>query len=183
MISEKRKNICVFCGSRRGNDISYSVLAQRVGKELARRDIGLVYGGGNIGLMGDISNEVLKYNGCVTGVIPDFMIKKELANTDITKLIIVETMHERKAAMAELSNGFIILPGGIGTMDEFFEIWTWTQLGLINHPIGILNYKNYFEPLKSLSEKFIAEEFLSKENFKLLTWSEDINSLLDEMGF
>lgn len=180
---EHQKNICVFCGSKRGKDISYSVMAQKVGKELARRDIGLVYGGGNIGLMGDISNEVMKYNGRVTGVIPDFMIKKELANTDITKLIVVETMHERKAAMAELSNGFIILPGGIGTMDEFFEIWTWTQLELIHNPIGILNYNNYYDSLLEFINKLISEGFLTNGTLEHLKWDTEINFLLDKMGF
>ncbi|KAA0208268.1 MAG: TIGR00730 family Rossman fold protein [Ignavibacteriaceae bacterium] len=183
MNKTKNKNLCVFCGSKNGRDISYSVFSQKVGKELAKRNIGLVYGGGNIGLMGDISNEVLKYNGKVTGVIPEFMRDKELANNGITELIVVNTMHDRKFKMTELSDGFIVLPGGIGTMDEFFEIWTWTQLGLISKPIGIMNYKGFYDPLKEFIDKLNSEGFLSERTLELVSWGDKIEILLDEMGF
>jgi Predicted Rossmann fold nucleotide-binding protein len=133
--------------------------------------------------MGDISNEVLKYNGKVTGVIPEFMRDKELANNGITELIVVNTMHDRKFKMTELSDGFIVLPGGIGTMDEFFEIWTWTQLGLISKPIGIMNYKGFYDPLKEFIDKLNSEGFLSERTLELVSWGDKIEILLDEMGF
>ncbi len=141
------KNICVFCGSGSGKDPSHLVSAQMLGKIIARQDLTLVYGGGNIGIMGEIANTVLQYNGKVIGVIPQDLVAREAALNDVTELIIVKSMHERKAMMSQLSDGFIAMSGGIGTFEEFFEVWAWAQLGIHEKPIGLFNIKKYYTKL------------------------------------
>ena len=157
------KRICVFCGSSAGSRPEYSRAAVELGEERVRSDIALVYGGGRVGLMGKIAQTVLKNGGEVTGVIPKALAEREVAYTNLTDLRVVNSMHERKALMAELSEGFIALPGGLGTIEELFEVLTWGQLGIHNKPCGLLNIEGYFNKLiefvdHSVREKFIAEE-------------------------
>ncbi len=139
---------------------AYKLAAQAMGEALVRRGFGLVYGGGNIGLMGTIADAVLAARGQVIGVIPEFLVTKEIAHTGLTKLHIVDSMHERKALMAELSDAFIALPGGYGTLEEFCEILTWAQLGLHQKPFGLLNVEAYYNPLLQLFDQAVTEKFL-----------------------
>src|SRR6516164_2274986 len=141
------KRICVFCGSSVGDRPIYLQAALELGRAIAERRLGLVYGGGHIGLMGVLADAVLSGGGEVIGVIPQALVDRELAHTGVTELRVVETMHQRKALMADLSDGFLALPGGFGTGDELFEILTWAQLGLHAKPIGVLNVGGYFDPL------------------------------------
>ncbi|CAN5448621.1 TIGR00730 family Rossman fold protein [soil metagenome] len=176
------KSICIFCGSAIGNDPEIVKIAEETGKFFADNNIRLVYGGGNVGLMGVVSNTVMKAGGETTGVIPKFMMNKEIANFNITELIEVTSMHERKAKMADLSDGFIVLPGGIGTMDEFFEIWTWKQLKLHSKPIGIFNYKGFYDPLLKFIKDMIANGFLNQEKFDEICVSDSISELISKMN-
>ena len=141
------KRICVFTGSRHGSNPQYAEAAQQLGRELVRRNYSLVYGGGNVGLMKVIAEAVLDLGGHVTGVIPDSLVNKEVAHRGLSELRIVQSMHERKAMMAELSDGFIAMPGGIGTMEEFFEVLSWAQLGIHRKPCGLLNTGGYYDRL------------------------------------
>lgn len=142
--------ICVYCGSNSGALPACTDAAARVGQTLARRGIDLIYGGGKVGLMGTLADAALHAGGRVIGIIPRDLAEKEMAHADLTDLHVVESMHARKALMAELADGFIVLPGGAGTMDEFFEIWTWGRLGLHAKPFGLLNVAGYFDPPHSL---------------------------------
>lgn len=171
------KNICVFCGSRKGTDPIFSEKATEVGQYLAQNDYRLVYGAGNVGLMGVITDAVLANGGEAIGIIPEFLEKWEVAHDNLTELIITQTMHERKAIMAERSDAVIALPGGYGTLDELFEILTWRQLKLHEKPIGLLNVKGYFNPLIQMIDQMQAEGFLSEENRQFLLVSDDINDL------
>src|ERR1051326_3032274 len=141
------RRICVFCGSNPGNAPAYRESARQLGKTLVERGYGLVYGGGNVGIMGEIANSVLAEGGEVIGVIPQVLFRKEVAHMGLADLRVVESMHQRKALMAELSDAFIALPGGAGTMEEFFEVWTWAQLGIHGKPCGLLNIANYYQHL------------------------------------
>jgi len=161
-------NVCVFCGSGTGKNPVYQQAARSLGKALAESNCTLVYGGGNIGLMGIIADEVLSRKGNVIGVIPDFLMEKELGHQGINKLEVVKSMHERKKRMADLSDAFIALPGGWGTLDELAEILTWKQLGLITQPVGLLNIHSYFNPLLTQMETMVAEGFLQKEHLENL---------------
>jgi hypothetical protein len=152
--------VCVFCGSSHGSRPAYSEAALRLGRALVRSGFGLVYGGGRVGLMGIVADAVLEAGGRVIGVIPDPLVSKEVAHDGLTELIVVPGMHERKALMARRASGFITLPGGIGTYEEFFEIATWRALGLHRKPIGILNVDGYFDPLLALLEHAVTEGFL-----------------------
>jgi len=175
------KNICVFCGSNPGKNPHHLTAAQNLGKNLAKENITLIYGGGNIGIMGELANSVLKYNGKVIGVIPEDLVAREVAMFDITELIIVKSMHERKAKMSELSDGFIALSGGIGTLEEFFEVWTWAQLGIHNKPIGILNVDNYYDKLMDFIKVSIDENFVKKEYLDMIIVEKESGSLIDKM--
>ncbi|GCC51120.1 TIGR00730 family Rossman fold protein [Chryseotalea sanaruensis] len=157
-------NICVFCGSAAGNNPLYASLATEFGKLLAEGGHSLVYGGGNIGLMGVIADIVLENHGKVIGVIPSFLAQREVAHQQLTQLEIVGTMHERKMRMAELANAFVVLPGGWGTLDEMAEILTWKQLGLVNQNLFILNSNNFFDPLLDQMRFMVKEGFLRQEN-------------------
>ena len=143
------KSLCVFCGSSAGRDEAYVETARQLGRLLAERGITLVYGGGAIGLMGACAEACLAAGGKVVGIIPEHLMRMEVGSLDLTELHVVKTMHERKAMMAELSDGFIVLPGGVGTMEEFFEVWTWGQLGIHRKPFGVLNVKGYYDALFS----------------------------------
>jgi uncharacterized protein (TIGR00730 family) len=174
------KRISVFCGSSAGNDPAYAGAAKLVGQALVRRGLGLVFGGGRVGLMGVVADAVLANGGEVIGVIPKQLATKELAHGGLSDLRVVESMHERKALMAELCDGFVALPGGFGTMEEFFEVLTWAQLGLHQKPCGVLNVKGYFDPLLALAEHAISAGFVSAEHRNLLLQDADIGALLDQ---
>jgi len=171
--------ICIFCGSSTGVRSEYADAAKAMGQALLRRRIGLVYGGGCVGLMGTVADAVMGGGGEVIGVIPEALVTRELAHGDITQLIIVHSMHDRKAKMAELADAFIALPGGYGTFEEFCEILTWAQLGLHRKPCGILNVNNYYEPLLRLFDNAVAEGFLRPGNRRLVIEETDPSRLLD----
>jgi len=176
------KRLCVFCGSSHGANPAYADAARNLGGELARRGIGLVYGGGNVGLMGVIADGVLAAGGEVIGVIPEALMAKELGHKGIQDLRVVKTMHERKAMMAELSDGFIALPGGIGTFEEFFEIVTWAQLGFHSKPCALLNVNGFYDPLLHLLDHAIAERFVKPKQRDLVLVESDYSNLLDRMA-
>jgi uncharacterized protein (TIGR00730 family) len=155
----KIDSVCVFCGSKFGNDPTWARAADRLGVLLAEAGIRLVYGGGRIGLMGVVAQSVMRAGGRVSGVIPDFMIKLEVADTGITDLVVVDSMHERKRRMFELADGFVILPGGLGTLDETFEIVTWKQLRQHSKPIVVLNVNGYWSPFADLVRAIVAGGF------------------------
>lgn len=182
---EPRKNeinsIAVFCASSDGLDAKIYQQAYKVGVFLAKRKIELVYGGSKLGLMGQVAKGVLDNNGKVTGVIPDFLKTKEVAHTGLTNLITTQDMHERKLKMHDLSEGFIALPGGFGTLEELFEILTWGQLGLHRKPVGILNSEGYFDDLLELLEKMVEKGLLKEENLGLVLVSSNINDLFEKM--
>jgi hypothetical protein len=171
--------ICVFTGSRHGARSEYAEAAKRLGCELVARNYGLVYGGGNVGLMTVIADTVLELNGHVTGVIPDSLVSKEVAHGGLSELKIVNSMHERKALMAELSDGFIAMPGGIGTMEEFFEVLSWAQLGIHEKPCGLLNVCGYYDPLIQFLDHAVGEDFIKPKHRALLVVESEPAKLLD----
>src|SRR5882762_9994104 len=162
------RRICVFCGSSPGSRPEYRAAAAEMAAELARRKIGLVYGGGNVGLMGVIADAVLGAGGDVQGVIPEHLMAREVGHKGLTKLHVVRSMHERKALMADLSDAFVALPGGFGTLEEFCEVVTWTQLGLHAKPCGILNVLGFYSPLLRMFDHAVEERFLKPENRALV---------------
>jgi hypothetical protein len=174
-------NICVFCGSSTGGDPVYAKAAKELGQLIAKSG-SLVYGGGNIGLMGILADEVLAHKGKVIGVIPDFLMKREVGHTGITHLEIVATMHERKKRMAEIADVFLALPGGWGTLDELAEILTWKQLGLINQPIGLLNIDSFFNSLIEQMNTMVSKGFLNAANFSSIRISDSPQKLLTLLG-
>jgi uncharacterized protein (TIGR00730 family) len=175
------KRISVFCGSSSGNLPLFKEEARRLGQELATRNIEVVYGGGNVGLMGALADGVLEAGGKVIGVLPYFLKAKELGHNRLTEMIYVDTMHERKAKMNELCDGIIALPGGFGTMEELFEMLTWAQLSLHCKPVALLNTDNYYTALLSLIETMIEKGFLKEDYRNMLIVNENINNMLDEM--
>lgn len=182
---ENRKNeinsIAVFCASSDGLDTKIYQQAYEVGVFLANRKIELVFGGSKLGLMGQVAKGALDNNGKVTGVIPDFLKTKEVVHTGLTNLITTQDMHGRKLKMHDLSEGFIALPGGFGTLEELFEILTWGQLGLHRKPVGILNSEGYFDDLLELMQKMVAKGLLKEDNMELVLVSSNINDLFDKM--
>jgi uncharacterized protein (TIGR00730 family) len=172
------KRVCVFCGSSMGTKPIYAEAAAALGRMLAERGIGLVYGGGNIGLMGMVANAALEGGAEVIGVIPKALMKFEIGNLDLTALHMVGSMHERKALMAELSDGFIALPGGIGTMEELFEVWTWGQLGLHPKPLGFLNVAGYYDHLQTFLDHMVGEGFLKGRHRTMVAVEENPAALL-----
>ena len=162
------QRICVFCGSSQGSRPEYGAAAEEMAAELVRRKIGLVYGGGNVGLMGSIADAVLRAGGEAQGVIPEHLMAREVGHKGLTKLHVVRSMHERKALMADLSDAFVALPGGFGTLEEFCEVVTWTQLGLHAKPCGILNVLGYYSPLLRMFDHAVEERFLKPENRALV---------------
>jgi hypothetical protein len=171
--------ICVFTGSRHGARSEYAEAAKRLGRELVARNYGLVYGGGNVGLMTVIADAVLELNGHVTGVIPDSLVSKEVAHEGLSDLRVVNSMHERKALMAELSDGFIAMPGGIGTLEEFFEVLSWAQLGIHEKPCGLLNVCGYYDPLIQFIDHAVSEDFIKPKHRALLVVESESLKLLD----
>ena len=173
------KRVCVFLGSSAGLRPEYAEAARQLGRELARRNLGLVYGGANLGLMKILADTVLAEGGKVIGVIPQRLVEKEIAHQGLTELRVVGSMHERKAMMADLADGFIALPGGLGTFEEFFEVWTWGQLGLHAKPCGLLNVCGYFRHLIEFLDHAVDERFLREENRNLLLWATEPAKLFE----
>jgi uncharacterized protein (TIGR00730 family) len=171
--------ICVFCGSRSGNNDLYAQAARQTGRTLAERQIDLVYGGGRVGLMGEVADAALSAGGTVIGVMPRALVAREIQHTRLTQLHTVETMHERKAKMAELSDGFIALPGGAGTLEEIFEQWTWAQLGIHRKPCGFLNTNGYFDPLRKMIDQMAAEGFLLQKHAAMLLFGNDPAAMVE----
>ena len=171
-------SICVYCGSSTGQQSQYANAARAFGALLARRRIRLVFGGGSVGLMGVIADAVLDAGGQATGVIPHSMREAELAHEGLSELIVVDSMHERKQRMVELADAFIALPGGIGTMDELFETWTWLQLGIHAKPVGLLNVGGYYDPLVTFLQQMAGHGFLRKEHLESLLIDNDPERLL-----
>lgn len=176
------RRLCVFCGSSGGANADYAAAARDLGAALAERRIELVYGGGNIGLMGVLADAVLERGGAVTGVIPESLRARELAHGGLSRLHVVDSMHARKAMMADLSDGFVALPGGLGTLEELLEIATWAQLDLHERPIGLANVAGYFNPLLSMLDRAVAERFLRPEHRELLLVAEDPRILVERMA-
>ena len=174
--------ICVFSGSNTGKRQEYQQAARDLGQELIARDLGLVYGGASVGLMGVIADTVLAGGGEVIGVIPRALFRREVAHKNLTTLHEVGSMHERKALMADLSDGFIALPGGFGTFDELFEITTWAQLGLHTKPIGLLNVAGYFTPLLTMVDHAVTEGFIPPDHAHILLKSASPGDLLDSFA-
>lgn len=174
-------SICVFCGSSTGFSPKYSEVATQLGKELSERNIGLVYGAGNVGLMGVIADAALDHDGRVLGVIPTFLKEREVCHTGLTELVVTESMHQRKQIMAERSDAIVVMPGGFGTLDEFFEILTWKQLRLHQMPIGILNMEGYFDRLLNMVEHMVKEGFVRESNLDLFVVDDNVVGLLDKM--
>jgi uncharacterized protein (TIGR00730 family) len=167
------RRVCVFCGSRAGGPVIYTESARHLGELLARRGLGLVYGGGHVGLMGVLADATLQAGGEVIGVISQALVDAELAHRSLTRLHIVETMHQRKALMADLADAFIALPGGFGTADELFEILTWSQLGLHRKPVGLVNVAGFFDPLLAWLDRAVHEGFLRPKHRQLLLSAEN----------
>ncbi|QKG55664.1 TIGR00730 family Rossman fold protein [Hymenobacter sp. BRD128] len=175
------KSVAVYCGSSSGNQEVYTQQAQEMGRELARRGLTLVYGGGCVGLMGAIADAVLAEGGKVIGVIPGFLADKELAHRGCTELHVVETMHQRKLLMADLADGFVAMPGGFGTLEELFEVLTWGQLGLHGKPVGLLNTQGFYNALLALLDHMSGEAFLRKENRGQMLQNASPAALLDAL--
>ena len=175
------KSLCVFCGSSPGADPGYARAAIATGREIAGRGLTLVYGGAKVGLMGLVADAALEAGGEVIGVLPEALGRKEIAHTGLTRLEIVGSMHERKARMAELSDGFIALPGGAGTLEEIFEIWTWGQLGFHGKPAGFLNIAGYYDGLAGFLDHAVAQAFVKPVHRQMLTFADHPDALIDAL--
>ncbi len=174
------KSLAVFCGSRTGASDIYIEEAIKFGKELAQRKITLIYGGSSVGIMGAVADSIIEAGGNVIGVMPKFLDQKERSHKKLSELIIVESMHERKSKMSDLADGFIALPGGPGTLEEFFEIFTWAQLGLHQKPLGILNINHYYDPLIALFNHMTNEMFMEEKHRLMTLVDADAKGLLDQ---
>ncbi len=174
-------SLCVYCGSKPGTDPAFAQAAVEVGTWIGRHGGQLVYGGGRNGLMGIVADATLAAGGTVIGVIPRALVEKEWAHTGCTELHIVETMNERKQMMAQKADAFVALPGGIGTFEEFFEAWTWQQLGYHNKPIGLLNTQQYYEPMLNFLDSVVQKEFMGKWQMDLIQTSSDLATLLPNL--
>lgn len=173
------KSVCVFCGSSSGANPAYAAAARELGRELAARRLALVYGGGRVGLMGAVASAALAAGGSVVGVIPHALALREVAQEDCTELVVVDTMHERKALMADRADAFAALPGGYGTCDELFEIITWSQLGIHRKPVAMLNVNGFFTPLLLWLDHVVAEGLLKPKHRELLLVADAVPQLLD----
>ena len=173
------RRLAVFCGSSPGARPEYTQAASAFGELLSERGIGVVYGGSNVGLMAALANEVLDTDGEIIGVIPRMLVAREVAHTELGDLRVVGSMHERKAMIAELSDGFVALPGGIGTLEEFFEVWTWAQLGVHEKPCGLLNVAGYFDGLLSFLDRAVEERFVREVHRSMVIVEDDPRALLD----
>jgi uncharacterized protein (TIGR00730 family) len=176
------KSICVFAGSNSGARAEYAAAARELGRVLAQRKLGLVYGGARVGLMGALADEALSGGARVIGVMPEALMAKEIAHPGLSELRVVKSMHERKAMMADLSDGFVALPGGWGTLEEFFEVLTWGQLGFHRKACGLLNIHGYFDGLLSFAEHCVEEGFVKREHRSMISVSNSPNELLDDLA-
>jgi hypothetical protein len=176
------QRLCVFCGSSTGNRPAYPAAAEALGDILVQRGIELVYGGGNIGLMGILADRVLQRGGRVIGIIPESLMAREVGHRGLTELHVVGSMHQRKSLMSDLADGFLALPGGFGTIEEFCEVVTWSQLGIQSKPCGLLNVENYFDPLLELFDHAVREEFVREDNRRLVLDDSNPTRLLEKMA-
>jgi uncharacterized protein (TIGR00730 family) len=176
------RSLCVFCGSSPGANPTYRAAAEQLGTVLAETGVRVVYGGGHVGLMGTVADAALAAGGSVVGVIPQHMVDREVAHRGLTELRVVRSMHERKAVMAELSDGFVALPGGLGTLEELFEVWTWGQLGLHRKPYALLDVAGFFQPLLAFLDHQVAERFVRPEHRAMLVVESDPARLLQRLG-
>jgi uncharacterized protein (TIGR00730 family) len=181
MSKKSLQSLCVYCGSSAGHDPIYAEAASQLAHSLVNNQIALIYGGGHVGLMGKIADAVLALGGHVTGVIPKALMESEVGHHHLTELIIVDDMHARKAKMAELSDGFIAMPGGIGTLEELFEALTWAQLGFHEKPIGLLNTADFFNGLIDFLQHQVKQGFLRAEHAELLLLDTDANQLITKL--
>jgi uncharacterized protein (TIGR00730 family) len=172
-------NICVFAGSNFGNRIEYRIATESLGKVLADKEIGLVYGGASVGLMGALADAVLSHGGSAIGVMPQSIANVKIAHNGLTELRVVSSMHERKAQMADLSDGFVVLPGGIGSLEESFEVWTWSQLGIHSKPIGLLNVDGFYDGLEMFLDHLVVEGFVKPVHRQILLSDSDPVRLID----
>ncbi|GAA3980303.1 TIGR00730 family Rossman fold protein [Pedobacter ginsengiterrae] len=177
----KLRAVCVYCGSNFNGDVTLRKAIKQLAETLVKQEIRLVYGGGSVGVMGVLANDILELGGLVTGVIPQFLMDKEVGHKGVTEMIVTENMHQRKQKMADLSDGFVILPGGFGTLEEFFEVLTWLQLGLHNKPIGVLNVNGFYDPLFAQMEMMVQSKFLKPANRDLVFNESDAEALIDKM--
>ncbi len=176
------RSVCIYCGASFNGEPALKSLVEQLIQELVSKDISVVYGGGNVGLMGLVADNVIQRNGIIKGVIPQFLLEKEVGHTGLTELIITENMHQRKQKMADLSDGFLILPGGFGTLEELFEVLTWLQLGLHGKPIGVLNFEGFYDPLFAQLDRMVKDGFLKSKNKTLLINESDPIALIDKMN-
>lgn len=173
-----KSSVAIFCGSSSGDDPVYAEAARRMAAAMVERDLRLVYGAGSVGLMGIVADEVLRLGGEVLGVIPQFLMDMEVGHTGLTELIITESMHERKLAMAQASDAFIAMPGGIGTLEEIVEVFTWTQLGIHQKQCGLYNVNGYWDHLRDLLQHMVKERFLKEKHAGMMQLGEDAGALL-----
>jgi uncharacterized protein (TIGR00730 family) len=178
---QTRFSVCVYCGSRSGTDVAYERAAQSVGREIGRRGWQLVYGGGHVGLMGAVADAVMAHGGRTVGVIPQRLMDREVGHRGLSEQHVVETMHQRKQMMAERSDAFLALPGGIGTLEELFEVWTWRQIGYHDQPIGLLNVAGYYDGLLAFMQHTVDAGFLSSTQQKALEVGSDPVELLERL--
>ncbi len=176
------KKICVFCGANAGRDPIYAEAAAALGAHMAGAGIGIVTGGGRVGLMGVVADAALAAGGEVVGVIPQALLAREMGHTGLTRLEVVSTMHERKARMAELSDAFVALPGGIGTLEELFEVWTWAQLGVHEKPCGLFNAAGYYDPLLAFLDHSAAEGFVREASLRMLVVESDPVRMVERLS-
>jgi uncharacterized protein (TIGR00730 family) len=175
------RRVCVFCGASSGRAAAYAAAARAFGAAAAARGLGVVYGGGRVGLMGEVADAALAAGGAVAGVIPQELVARELAHAGLTELHVVRSLHERKALMAELADGFVALPGGFGTLDELMEQLTWSQLGLHAKPVGLLDVAGYWRPLIALARHATEEGFVREADLAAIAVAEDPDALLDRL--
>ncbi len=175
-------SVCVYCGSRQGSDPAYAQAAREVGAAIGRRGWELVYGGGKVGLMGVVADAVLEHGGRVVGVIPRILMEREVGHRGLHELHVVETMHQRKQMMAERAGAFLALPGGIGTMEELFEVWTWRQIGYHDQPVGLLNVSGYYDALLSFLQRSVDSGFLAAAQMQALDVDHRPQALLDTLS-
>lgn len=175
------QHIAVYCGSNLGRDPAYAQCAYELGRLMAERGIGLVYGGAKVGLMGQVAAGVLDHDGCAIGIVPRFLQRVEITHEQLTRLEIVDDMHQRKARMSELSDAMIALPGGIGTLEEYFEVLTWQKLGLHHKPIGLLNTAGFYDHLLAFIDRVTADEFLQPKDRQRVLAANDAATLLQQM--
>lgn len=181
-MTEKKRSIAVYCGSSPGNDALYVQAAIETGKMLAQQNIRLIYGGGGVGMMGIVADACLAAGGQVTGVIPTFLQTAELSHPHVTDMRVVESMHARKLLMVQESQGFIALPGGFGTLDELFEVLTWAQLGLHQHPVGLLNVNGFYDSLLVFLDRQVETGFLSLQDRSRVLAATDIGELIEQLS-